>query len=55
LDAISMLCSKVVAMSQKLEHFNVNSISSNFPSPSCDIYKSVDHLTVHCQMSSSFT
>ena len=52
LDAISVLSSKVDAMSQKLEGSNVNSVST--PSPSCDICGSVDHLTVHCQVGSSF-
>jgi len=48
LDAISILSSKVDGMSQKLEHLNVNSVSSNTHSPSCDICGSVDHLIVHC-------
>jgi len=52
LNAISILSSKVDAMSQKLEGPNVNSVST--PSPSCDICGSVDHLTVHCQVGSSF-
>jgi len=54
LDAISMLSSKVDAMSQKLEHFNVNFVSSCTPSLSCDKCGSIDHLTVHCQLGSPF-
>jgi len=48
LDDVSILSSKVDAMSQKLERLNVNSVSSSTPSLSCDIYGSVDHLIVHC-------
>jgi len=39
LDVISILSSKVDAMSEKLERFNVNAASSSIPSPSCDIDK----------------
>jgi len=54
LDAISVLSSTVDARSQKLEHLNVNSVSSSTPSPSCDICGSIDHLTVHYQVGSPF-
>ena len=50
LDAISVLSFKVVAMSQKLQRLNDNSISSSTPSSSYDIYGSLDHLNVHCQV-----
>jgi len=55
LDAISMLSSKVDAMSKKLECLNVNSINSSIPSPSCNICGSFDHFTVHGQVGSPFT
>ena len=55
LDAISMLSSKVNAMSQKLERLNVNSVSSSTPSPSCDICGLVEHLIVYCHVGSPFT
>jgi len=54
LDVIFMLSSKVNVMSQKLESFNVNSVSSSTPSLSCDMCGSINHLTVHCQVSSPF-
>jgi len=53
-DAISMLSSKVDAMSQKLERLDINSTSSNTPSPSYEIYGAVDHLTMNCQVGSPF-
>ena len=55
LDTISMLSYKVVAMSQKLERLNVNSVSSSTPSPSCDICGLVEHLIVYCHVGSPFT
>jgi len=40
--AIALLNAKVDAMSQTLERLNVNSVSSNCPSPSCEICGSID-------------
>ena len=37
LHAIALLYAKVDAMTQGLEHLYVNSVSSNVPSPSCEI------------------
>jgi len=48
LHAITLLYAKVDAMSQRLEHLNVNSISSKASSPSNEICGFVDHLTVNC-------
>ena len=54
LDVISLISSKVDAMSQKLACLNVNSVSSSTSSPSCDRCGLVDHLTMHCQVGSPF-
>ena len=47
-DGVTLLFAKVDAMSQRLEHLNVNSISSKASSPSNEICGFVDHLTVNC-------
>ena len=54
LDTIITQNAKVDAMSQRLECLNVNSVSSNAPSLSCEICGSVDHLTVNCQIGTLF-
>jgi len=54
LDVIPMLSAKVDAMSYTLERVNINSMSSSTPSLSCEIYGSVDHLIVNCQVGSPF-
>jgi len=54
LDVISVFFAKLDVMSQKLERLNVNFISSSTSSPSCEIYESVDHLTINYQVGSSF-
>jgi len=55
LDAVYMLSAKVDAMYRKLDWLNVNSTSSSTPSSTCEIYASVDHLTVNRQVGSPFT
>ena len=52
--AIFILSAKVDTMSRKLEQLNVNSISSNSPSPSFEICGSADHLIVNCQVGIPF-
>jgi len=54
LDAISTLSAKVDVMSQRLERLNFNSINLSTPSPSCEIYGFVDHLTMNCHVGSLF-
>ena len=48
LDALTLLPAKVDAMTQRLDHLNVNSASSSAPPPSCEICGSADHLTMNC-------
>ena len=52
LDDISMLSAKVHAISKRLEQMNVNPISSSTPSSSGEIYGSIDHLTMNCEVNS---
>jgi len=54
LNAITLLSAKIDDMTQMLEHLNVNSVSSNAPSISCEVYGSIDRLTVNCQFGCSF-
>jgi len=52
--AISMLSTKLDAISKRLERLNVNFISSSTPFPSCAICGSIDHLIVNCQVGRPF-
>jgi len=53
-DALTLLSAKVDAMTQRLDHMNVNVVNSGAP-PHCEICGSVDHLTLNFQIGSPFT
>ena len=52
-DAITLLFAQADAMTQILDHLNVNVVNSSAPPP-CEIYDFVDHLTMNCQSWESF-
>ena len=52
-DALTLLSVKVDAMTQRFDHMNVNAVSFSAPPP-CEIYGSIDHLTLNCQVGSPF-
>ena len=54
LDAFSVPSAKVDTMSQRLEHLNVDFVSSNAPSLSCVICGSIDHLSMNFQVGTPF-
>jgi len=53
-DALTLLTTKVDAMTQRLDQLNVNAVNSSAPFPSCEICGLVDHLTLNCQVGSLF-
>jgi len=50
-DALTLLSAKVDAMTQWLDRMNVNVVNSSAPPP-CEIYGSLHHLTLNCQVGS---
>jgi len=52
-DAITLLYTKVDAMTQRLDQLNVNSVNSSAPSP-CEICGSIEHISLNCQVRSLF-
>ena len=53
-DALTLLFAKVDAMTQRLDHINVNAVNSSAPPP-CEICASIEHVTLNCQVRSPFS
>jgi len=53
-DALTLLFAKVDATTQRLDGMNINAVNSSAPSP-CEIYGSVEHVTLNCQVGSLFS
>ena len=53
-DALTLLATKMDAMTQKLDRLNVNAVNSCTPSPICDRCGSHDHVTENCQVGNPF-
>ena len=53
-DALTLLTTKVDAMTQKLDRLNVSAMNSYAPSPSCDRCGSHDHVTENCEVRNPF-
>ena len=53
-DALTLLSAKIDAMSQRLDRINVNAVKSSV-SPPCEIWGSIEHVTLNCQVRSSFS
>ena len=53
-DALTLLSAKVDAMTQSLDRMNVNIVNSSVPSP-YEIYGSIKHVTLNCQVRSPFS
>jgi len=41
-------------MTQRLDRMNVSTVNSSAPSP-CEIYDSIEHVTLNCQVESPFS
>jgi len=48
-NALTLLSTKVDAMTQRLDQMNVSVVNSSAPSP-CEIRGSVEHVTLNCQV-----
>jgi len=54
-DALSLLTSKMDAMTQSHNTSNINTVNACAPSPTCDGCGSFDHLAVNCQVGNPFS
>jgi len=54
IDTLTLLSTKVDAMTQRLDRLNVNSVNSNALSP-YDTCGSIEHITLHCPVRSPFS
>ena len=52
-DTLTLLSAKVDAMTQRLDRMNVNTVNSSAPPP-YEIYGSIEHVTLSCQVRSPF-
>jgi len=52
-DELTLLSAKVDALTQRLDRMNVNAVNSSAPSP-YEIYGSIEHVTLNCQVGSPF-
>ena len=52
-DVITLLSTKVDAMTQRLDQMNVNAVKSSALSP-CEICGSIEHVTLNCQVEGLF-
>ena len=53
-NALTLLTTKMDAMTQRLECLNVNVVNARAASPTCDCCGSFDHLAVNCQVGNPF-
>jgi len=53
-DVLTFLSAKVDVMTQRLDRINANVVNSS-ASPPCEIFSSVKHVTLNCQVGSHYT
>ena len=53
-DALTLLTTKIDAMTQKLDKLNINAVNSCAPSPSCGRCGSLGHVIENCQVRNPF-